>query len=169
MAGRKTAGRLDFEALRCGIERCDPDLILGFYAENAELCIVNADEPQRSPFELRGRAEIAKHLRVTFGPETSHRVEGEAAVGEDRMAFWEVCEYPDGSHLRVETMLEVRDGEIVRQVDVVAKAGSADRKRGIGQRPPTRKIHPKSHSGVGASPPECLLRSEQIGEKEEIR
>jgi hypothetical protein len=114
---RKALGGLDFEALRCAIECCDPDLLLGFYAEGAELSIANADAP---PFELRGRAEIAKHLRAVFGQEASHRVEREAAVGEDRVTFQEACEYPDGGPVWVETTLEVRDGKIVRQVDVVA-------------------------------------------------
>jgi hypothetical protein len=133
MTERKTAGRLDFEALRLGIERCDPDLILGFYAEDAELSIVNTDAPQRSPFELCGKAEIAKHLRATFGPETSHRVEREAAVGEDRVTFRETCEYPDGGRVWVETTLEVRDGKIVRQVDVMATAERTGRKEEGGQ------------------------------------
>ena len=127
MTERKSAGGLDFEALRLGIERCDPDLILDFYAENADLSIVNAEDPQRLPFELRGRAEIAKYLRATFGPESSHRVEREV-VGDNRVTFWEVCEYPDGSRLWVETTLEVRDGKIVRQADVVAKDERTGRK-----------------------------------------
>jgi hypothetical protein len=75
MTRRKAAKGLDFETLRLGIEGNDPELVLGFYADDAELSIVNATVPQASPFELRGKAEIAKHLRATFGPETSHRVE----------------------------------------------------------------------------------------------
>jgi hypothetical protein len=35
MTQRKAADGLDFEALRLGNERCDPDLVLGFYADNA--------------------------------------------------------------------------------------------------------------------------------------
>ena len=42
--------RLDFEALRLGIESCEPDLVLGFYADDARLSIVNADTPHASPF-----------------------------------------------------------------------------------------------------------------------
>jgi hypothetical protein len=110
---------LDWETLRRGIERCDPDLLIGFYAVDARLSIVNAAAPHASPFELRGKAEIAKHLRVVFGPETSHRVEREAASDGDRTTFWEACEYLDGDRVRVETTLEVHDGKIVRQVDVV--------------------------------------------------
>ncbi len=41
MTRRKAANRLDFETLRLGIERCDQDLVLGFYADGANLNIVN--------------------------------------------------------------------------------------------------------------------------------
>jgi hypothetical protein len=133
MTQRKAANRLDFEALRHAIERCDPDLVLGFYAEDAQLSIVNAEAPQGSPFELCGKAEIAKLLRATFGPETSHRVERKAAVGEDRVMFREACEYPDGSRVLVETTLELRDGKVVRQVDVVEQDARADREEEISQ------------------------------------
>ncbi len=146
MTERNAADGLDFEALRRSIERCDLDLMLGFYAEDAQLSIVNAEAPQGSPFELCGKAEIAKHLRATFGQETSHRVEREAAVGEDHVTFREACEYPDGSRVLVETTLELRDGKIVRQTDLVAEVTGAD-----------------------ATPPDRLLSSEQVTEKEDLR
>jgi hypothetical protein len=133
MTQRKADTRLDFEALRLGIERCDPDFVLGFYDEDAELSIVHAGSPQGTPFELRGKAEIAKHLRAIFGQGTSHRVE-RRVVGEERVTFREVCEYPDGSRIVVETTLEVRGGEIVRQVDVVARDARADREEEIDRR-----------------------------------
>jgi hypothetical protein len=157
---------LDFEALRRAIEGCDPDLVLGFYAENAQLSIVNVVTPHVSPFELRGKAEIAKHLRAAFGQETSHRVEGEV-VGEVRVTFREACKYPDGSELAVETTLEVRDGKIVRQVDVVATNPQAERDAGVGQRPPPRNTHPETRPGMEVPQLDRLLRSEQATEKEE--
>jgi hypothetical protein len=123
-----TGEGLDFDALRRGIERCDPDLVLGVEAEDAKLSIVNPGVPQASPFELRGKAEIAKHLRAVFGQGASHRVERE----EDGMRFREVCEYPDGSRIVVETTLEMRGGKIFRQVDVVARDAPADRVEEIG-------------------------------------
>ncbi len=136
MTARKTAGTLDFEALRHAVERCDPELVLGFYAEDAQLSIVNAGASQAAPFELHGKAEIAKHLRAVFSQETSHRVVREV-VSEDRVTFREACEYPDGIRVWVETTLEVRDGKIVRQVDVVAK-----------ERPLTRETHPETNPRV---------------------
>jgi|SRR5215210_2489357 len=161
MTERKADKGLHFEALRLGIERCDLELVLGFYAEDAQLSIVNADAPQGSPFELHGKAEIAKYLRAVFGQEASHRVEREVVVAE-RVTFREACEYPDGSRVRVETTLEVRDGKIFRQEDVVAKVARADSEEEIGQRPSTRQTHPEAD----APPPDRLLRSKQATQKE---
>ena len=137
MTQQNPDSRLDLETLYLGIESCDPDLLLGFYAEDAGLSIVNADTLHTSPFELCGKAEIAKHLRVTFGQEASHRVERDAAVSEDRVTFREVCEYADGGRVWVETTLEVRYGKIIRQVDVVASDARTNSQEGSGRGPPT--------------------------------
>lgn len=126
MTQRKVNEGLDFETLRHGIERCDPDLVLGFYAEDARLTIVTGSAAQPSPFELRGRAEIAKHLRAVLGQGASHRVEREEVAAEENgVGYREVCEYPDGSRVVVETTLKVRGGKIVRQVDVVVREAPA--------------------------------------------
>lgn len=134
MTRRKSGEGLDFGALRLGIERCDPDLLFGFYADDARLNIVNAAAPQASPFELRGKAEIAKHLRAVFGQGASHRVEREEVTSvEDGVRFREVCVYPDGSRVVVETTLEVREGKISRRVDAVAMDASADGEDMVGR------------------------------------
>ena len=137
MKQRNPDRRLDFEALRHAIERSDPDLMLRFYAEDAWLSIVNALTPHADPFELCGKGEIAKHLRATFGQEASHRVERDAAFGEDRVTFREACEYSDGGRVVVDTTLEVHDGKIVRQVDVVASDAGMAKQQGSGRGPPT--------------------------------
>jgi hypothetical protein len=168
MTEHKNANGLDFEALRYAIERCDPDLMLGFYAEDAELSIVNAEDQRNSPFELLGKAEIAKHLRAVFGPAKFHRVEREV-IGEDRVTFRERCEYPDGGRVLVETALEVRGGKIVRQVDVVARDTWADGQEGSGRGPPTRKTPARTRRGVDATPTDRLLRSKQATEKKDFR
>ena len=111
--------------------------MLGFYAEDARLSIVNVHTPHASPFELRGKGEIARHLRAAFGHEASHRVERDDAVGGDRVTFREACEYSDGGRVVVETTLEVLDGKIVRQVDVVARDTGTMRQEGSGRGPPS--------------------------------
>jgi hypothetical protein len=129
--------RLDLETLYLGIESRDPDLLLGFYADDVRLSIVNTDTPHAPPFELCGKGEIAKHLRATFGQEASHRVQRDAVVGEDRVTFREACEYSDGGRVWVETTLELRDGKIFRQVDVVESDARASSQEGSGRGPPS--------------------------------
>ena len=156
MTKRKDHAGLDFGTLRLGIERCDPDLLLDVYAEDAQLSIINAGASQASPFKLYGKAEIAKLLRATFGQKSLHRVEGEEVAGDDWVTFWETCEYPDGTRVWVETTLQVEGGKIVRQVDVVAKDIRADREEEIGQIPLAQKIHPETNLWVDEIPSDDL-------------
>ena len=161
--------RLDLEILYLGIESCDPDLLLGFYADDARLSIVNTETPHAPPFELCGKGEIAKHLRATFGQEASHRVEREDIVGEDRVTFREACQYSDGGRIVVETTLEVRDGKIVRQVDVVRMDSRPGGEKGIGRRPPSGMGNPRTRLEVDAPQPDRLSRLQRPTEKEDLK
>ncbi len=120
--GEAGARGLDFAALRRAIERREPDFMIGFYADEATVRIVNSDFPRSAPLELRGKAEICKYLRAVFGQKTIHRIEREI-VEEDRVVLWESCEYLDGSLVVVETTLEERDGKIIHQIDEVILDG----------------------------------------------
>ncbi len=119
MAERQTAGGLDFEALRRAIEQSDFESLVRFYAEDAELLTVNRRTTPSSPAVLRGKEAIAEYLEDICGRAMTHRVENEV-VGQDRVAFNEACEYPDGIRVLAATTLDVRDGQIVRQVNVEA-------------------------------------------------
>lgn len=110
---------LDFEALRRADERKDIEALAGFYADGAEVCVISKDNPPSSPFELRGKEEIAEYLRDVCGRDIESRIENEV-VGEDRVAFNVVCEYPDGTRVMAATTLEVQDGRISRQLTVEA-------------------------------------------------
>jgi ketosteroid isomerase-like protein len=109
----------DFEVLRRAIEGRDAETLLGFYADDAEVITVNRTSTPSSPNVLRGKEAISVYLRDVCGREMTHRVENEV-VGEDRVAFQEACEYPDGVRVLGAETLEVRDGKIVRQVNVEA-------------------------------------------------
>jgi hypothetical protein len=115
-------GGLDFGALRLAIEKRDPDLLLGFYSEAAELRIVNAAFPGGVAFELRGRSQIERYLRAVCDQQMSCTVEGEIFFGEEgSIEFEEACEYPDGTGVVVRTKLEVQEGRITHQLDVVER------------------------------------------------
>jgi hypothetical protein len=104
-------GGLDFETPRTAIEERDADA--------AEIHTVNKNTTPSSPQVLRGKEEISEYLREVCGREMTHYVENEV-VGENRISFYEACEYPDGTRVLGAEALEVRDGKIVHQVNVEA-------------------------------------------------
>ena len=112
-------GGLDFETLRRAIEERDADTLVGFYAEDAEVHTINRNTTPSSPQVLRGKEQIAEYLRDVCSREMTHRVENEV-LGKRRIAFQEACEYPDGVRVLGAETLELRDGKIVRQVNVEA-------------------------------------------------
>ena len=68
---------------------------------------------------LRGREAIAEYLKDVCGRDIKSCIEDEV-VGEERIAFNEACQYPDGTRVLTATTLEVQDGKIARQVSVEA-------------------------------------------------
>ena len=119
MTEQQAAGKLDFEALRRAEEQRDFDAMLDLYADDAEIRIVNRNTPPSSPYVLRGKEEIAEYLKDAFSRDMKHRVENEV-VGEDRLSFYVNCEYPDGMRVLGAETVDVRDGKIVLQTEVVA-------------------------------------------------
>jgi hypothetical protein len=119
MSEQKTISGLDFEALRQAAEHHDAEALANLYAEEAEVRIVNRETLPSSAHVLRGREQIARYLREACSREITSRIEDEV-VGEERVAFNEACQYPDGTRVMSATTLEVKDGKIVRQVSVEA-------------------------------------------------
>ena len=109
----------DFEAMRRAIEGLDAEALVGLYADDAELRIVNKSTTPSSPREVRGKEEISEYLRDVCGRAMTHHIHNEV-VGEDRVAFQEACEYPDGTKVLAATTLDLRGGKVVRQVNVEA-------------------------------------------------
>jgi hypothetical protein len=93
---KKTAGGLDFETMRRAIEQLDADLLIDLYADDAQIRVVNKNTTPSSPFVLRGKEKISEYLRDVCGRAMTHRIKDEV-LGEDRVAFNEACEYPDGT------------------------------------------------------------------------
>lgn len=127
MIGEKATGGFDFDALRQAIDGKDPDLLLGFYADDAELRVVNAALPEGPAFELKGRSQIERYLRVLSDLQMSCILEGEVVFGEGNIAFAQVCAYPDGTRVAVGTTLEIAEGLIGRQTDVARSARHDER------------------------------------------
>lgn len=119
MTERTTASVLDLETLRRVADERDAEVMLGLYADDAELVRVDRNNTPSSPMTLRGKEAIGEYYRDVLGREMTHRIEGEV-VGEGRAAFNWACEYPDGTRVLAAATVELRDGKIARQVMVEA-------------------------------------------------
>jgi ketosteroid isomerase-like protein len=105
--------------LRRSVEGRDADAILGLYADDATIEIVDVANPPSSPRRLNGRAEIEAHLRDVYAREMSHEVDLVAQSG-DALAYAVRCAYPDGTRVLCSAIGQLRDGRIVREVVVQA-------------------------------------------------
>jgi SnoaL-like domain len=109
----------DAEALRRGIEERDAATLLGLYAEDAELHVVDrADQPSH-PRIVRGRAAIGEYFADVCGRDMTHKIE-RLVVGDDNAAFIQDCRYPSGARVLCVAVLDLKDGLIVRQSGVQA-------------------------------------------------
>jgi ketosteroid isomerase-like protein len=122
----ETTARPDFGALRHAIEGRDAEALIGFYAEDAELRVLNGDATEGPAFELRGKSQIERYLRAVCEQEMSCSVEGGVVLGRGSISFGSTCEYPDGTRISVRTTLEIAEGQIQQHTDVARSARSDD-------------------------------------------
>ena len=109
----------DFPRLKRALETRDAELLVGLYAEDAEMTIVDRDRPPSAPLHLSGRDAIAAFWRDVCAREMTHAVTHEV-LGEGRVALLEACAYPDGSHVLSAMTLDLHEGRIVRHLTVQA-------------------------------------------------
>ena len=110
---------LSIPALRHAIENRDGDSLTGFYAEDAEMRIIDQVNPPSSPRRIRGRGEIGAYYADVCGRAMTHSVDFGIAT-DDRVAFTQSCAYPDGKRVFCSATLELERGKIARQVSVQA-------------------------------------------------
>ena len=92
---------------------------MSLYTDDAGVRIVDRNNTPNSPRELRGKEEIGEYLRDVFSRDTTHQLEREITA-KDRVAFNVACQYPDGARVLAAESMELREGKIAEQVEVVA-------------------------------------------------
>jgi hypothetical protein len=106
-------------ALKQAIETRDGRMLAGFYADGAVVRVVDRNNPPSKPREIKGRAAIDMFWDDICSRTMMHKVETTIADG-DRLAFTQACSYPDGAKVLCVSVLELKDGMIVRQTAVQA-------------------------------------------------
>lgn len=106
-------------AIKQAIEGRDGRMLASFYANDAVVRVVDHSNPPSKPREIKGRSAIDTFWSDICGRAMTHKVETVIADG-NKLAFTQACSYPDGAKVFCLSVLELRDGLIVRQTAVQA-------------------------------------------------
>jgi ketosteroid isomerase-like protein len=114
-----TGTAVSLAELKHAIEGRDAKALAAFYADDAQLRIIDQDNPPSKPRELKGKQAIASYFDDVCGRAMTHRVEAGVADGQT-LAFTQACTYPDGAKVFCAAMLDLKDGKIIRQTAIQA-------------------------------------------------
>jgi SnoaL-like domain len=108
-----------FSALSQAIETRNSRALREFYAEDAQIRIIDRDHPPSHPLEIVGRNAIAAYFDDVCGRAMTHKVES-GLIDGDRIAFTQACAYPDGMRVFCSAMAELKNSKIASQTVVQA-------------------------------------------------
>jgi ketosteroid isomerase-like protein len=100
-------------------EEWDIDALLDMYADEVELVQIDRDNPRSSP-RVRSGKEVLKGMFEHCAAAGVKATVQNMVVGQDCAAATVTCEFPGGRKVVANGILELRDGRIVRERDVVA-------------------------------------------------
>jgi ketosteroid isomerase-like protein len=111
--------RFDFDLLKRSFESWDVETLLDLYDDEVEQIEMDEVTPPAAPRvrhkdELRQIFENGCRAGVKIGVDNP-------VVGEDRVACTFTCAFDDGRRIVANSIIDVRDGRIVRQFDVQAR------------------------------------------------
>jgi ketosteroid isomerase-like protein len=113
----KTTTSLDLEAFTRGYEEWDLEALLALYDDEVELVQIDRDNPPSSPRARHGKDMFKGMFEHCAAAGVKATVEN-AVAGEDRASATITCEFPGGRKVVANAALELRDGRIVRELDV---------------------------------------------------
>jgi ketosteroid isomerase-like protein len=113
----QTIPQVSVAALTKAIEGRDAAALLGMYADDATLVVIDRLHPPSSPMQISGRAAIGEYWKDVCGRAMTHHIE--TSLANDRnLAFTQSCAYPDGTKVFCSAMLDIAGGRITRQVNL---------------------------------------------------
>ena len=110
----KTRASFDLDTFRRGYEEWDIDALVELYSDELELIQIDRDNPPSSPRVRHGKDVAESMWRHCAGAGVKATV-ANAVAGEDRAAATVTCVFPGGRKVVSNTMLELRNGRVVRE------------------------------------------------------
>ena len=100
-------------------EAWDIEALVALYADEPELVQIDRDNPPSAPRTRHGRDVLRGMLQHCAGAGVVVTVENGVA-DEQRAAATITCEFPGGRKVLANAILELEDGRIVRELDVLS-------------------------------------------------
>jgi hypothetical protein len=110
---------IDAAALRQAFSDKDADALLAFYADDAVVELVDAQNTPSHPRRIEGREALRAHFADVFSRDLTHDLDIVAA-SPDAIGYSVRCRYADGMRVLCAATAQVSDGRIVREVGVQA-------------------------------------------------
>ncbi|MBF6181200.1 SnoaL-like domain [Nocardia otitidiscaviarum] len=119
MSSTEAARGFDLDEFRRSTEERDAAGLRALYAEDAEIRLIDQNNPPSHPLVLRGRDQIGAYLDDVCGREMTHEIQHAVTDGVT-VNFFESCRYPDGTRVLCAATLDLADGRIIRETGVQA-------------------------------------------------
>jgi hypothetical protein len=116
--GRTTRG-FDYAAFKKASESQDVETWLLFFDEKAEWVEYRRNAPPASPNRMCGKSEIGACLGRVKSSNVRFEL-SDGVLGRTRAAFCVTCTLSSGRKVIEQVIVHLKDGKIVRQVDVEA-------------------------------------------------
>jgi len=114
-----TATSVTGAALKRAIESRDAAALSSFYADDANLRVIDRNNPPSKPRIVRGRTAITTFFDDICSRAMTHEVNTCVSEG-NHLAFTQACAYPDGAKVLCLAMVELKAGKIAQQTIVQA-------------------------------------------------
>jgi SnoaL-like domain len=115
----ETTTSFDLATFKRAYESWDIEALLALYADELELTQIDRDNPPSAPRTRHGRDVLRGMLEHCSSAGVVATVEN-AVADEQRAAATITCEFPGGRRVLANASLEIEDGRIVRELDVLS-------------------------------------------------
>ena len=115
----ETTTAFDVSTFKRAYEAWDIEALLALYADELELIQIDRDNPPSAPRTRQGRDVLQGMLEHCAAAGVVVTVE-KTVAGEERAAATITCEFPGGRRVLANAALEIEDGRIVRELDVLS-------------------------------------------------
>ena len=106
-------------AIKRAVEGRNAHAIVGLYADDAVVQVIDRDNPPSNPHSLEGKTAISAYFNDVCGRNMTHKLESGISEGK-RIAFTQSCTYPNGNKVYCSATIELKSGKIARQIVVQA-------------------------------------------------